>query len=283
MLSHWTRHESGRRGLSATAWITSLLGAAVLITFARALPAQTDYYNTDAGRPIRTEDAYPVERRALELQIAPLRLERAHGGTYSWGIEPEVAVGLLPRTQFEIGVPLLYTDRGAGRSDAGLAGVELAVLHNLNVETSIPAFALAAEALLPIGALAPDKAYYSVKAIATRTYTWARFHVNGQYTFGDDAAGTGIAHAGELSRWSGGLAIDRTFPLRSLLLTAEIVAQQPLSEQADLAWDAAGGARFQLSPRVALDGGAGYRLTGDPGWFMTLGAAVAVGLPWRGR
>ena len=72
---------------------------AVASLAARPAAAQTDYYNTDAGRPITVEDAYPVERRAVELQLAPLRLERVRGGTYHWGVEPEVAVGILPRTR----------------------------------------------------------------------------------------------------------------------------------------------------------------------------------------
>lgn len=249
------------------------------------LRAQTDYYNTDAGRPITVEDAYPVERRALELQVAPLRLERAPGGIYSWGIEPELAIGLLPRTQLEIGFPLAYVDRGAGRRSTGLAGVEISALRNLNVETRIPAFGVAADVLLPAGPLGPDRVYPSVKGIATRTLTWARFHLNGQYTFGDapDAADEG-AHGGELSRWMGGFAVDRTFPLRSLLLTGELVARQPLAEGEDVLWDAAAGTRYQLSPRIAADAGGGYRLTGDEkGWFVTFGAAVSLGLPWSPR
>jgi hypothetical protein len=45
-------------------------------------------------------------------------------------------------------------------------------------------------------------------------------------------------------------------------------------------WDAAGGTRYQLSPRIALDAGGGYRFRGDDaGWFLTTGAAVALGLP----
>src|SRR4029453_3509588 len=63
-----------------------------------AAGAQTDYYNTDAGRPIRVEDAYPTERYGFELQLAPLRLERSRGGVYNWGVEPELAYGVLPRT-----------------------------------------------------------------------------------------------------------------------------------------------------------------------------------------
>ena len=271
----------------------ALAAAALAIPLAASqAAAQTDYYNPDAGRPITVEDAYPIERRALEIQVAPLRLERARGGVYTWGIEPELAVGILPRTQVEIGFPVVYTDLGGGARSTGLAGVELAALHNLNVETSIPALAVGAEVLLPAGALGPERTYASVKGIATKTFTWARFHVNGGYTFGDDPAARTTAPAGdeephaghgELSRWTAGLAVARTFPLQSLLLTAELVAREPFfQDDADgLAWDTAAGARYQLSPRVAVDGGAGYRLTGDQGWFVTFGAAVSVGLPWR--
>jgi len=263
------------------------LALLALSLVASAAQAQTDYYNTDAGRPITVEDASPIELRAVEFQVAPLRLERAPGGVYSWGVEPALAVGLLPRTQVEVGVPLVYTDLGAGRRSTGLAGLELSALHNLNVETSLPALAVAGDVLLPVGALGPDRAYASVKGIATRTFPWARFHLNGQYTFGDrlDAAEpNGGAHGvAELSRWLGGLAVDRALPLRSMLLTAEVVARQPLAEEADVTWDTAAGARFQLSPRVAVDGGAGYRLTGHHGWYATFGAAVSLGLPWSPR
>ena len=265
-----------------------LAALAALVGTAVPAAAQTDYYNTDAGRPITVEDASAIERRALELQIAPLRLARAAGGTYAWGFEPEVAVGLLPRTQLEVGFPLAYVDLGAGRRSTGLAGVELGALHNLNVETSIPALAVAAEVLLPVGALGPERAYPSLKGIATRTVSWARFHVNGQYTFGDAAEAAAVeadAHgAAELSRWMGGLAVDRTVPLESLLLTGELVARQPLARDAELAWDTAAGARYQLGPRLAVDGGAGYRLAGDDrGWYVTFGAALSLGLPWSPR
>lgn len=248
--------------------------------------AQTDYYNTDAGRPIAVEDAYPIEYRALEFQIAPLRLERAGGGVYSWGLEPEIAAGLLPRTQVEVGFPLVYTDHGLGERSTGLAGIEIAALHNLNVETMIPALALGAEVLLPVGGLGPERAYPSVKGIVTKTFPAARFHLNGQYTFGDDIVldpAEGAHGAGELSRWMGGIAVDHTLPLRSLLLTAEVVARQPLIEASELEWNTAAGARYQWSPRVAVDGGAGYRLTGDNGWFATFGAALSIGMPWSPR
>ena len=269
------------------------LAATVVAACAAPARAQTDYYNTDAGRPITIEDAYPVERRAVELQLAPLRLERARGGAYRWGVEPELALGVLPRTQLEVGVPLALVDAAGGGQRAGLAGIELSVLHNLNVETTLPALAVAAELLVPVGRFAPDRAYPSVKGIATRTFPWARFHANAQVTVGDAvAAPAGAASesasvdagAAELSRWQAGLAIDRTFPLRSLLVTGEVVARRPLRDGEDVEWNGGAGVRYQLSPRVAGDAGAGYRFTGDDrGWFATIGAAVVVGLPWRTR
>ncbi len=253
-----------------------------------SLSAQTDYYNTDAGRPVRTEDAYAIERRAVELQLAPFRLERARGGGYRWGIEPEFAVGLFPRTQVEIGFPIAHVEGVAGTRRTALGGIDASVLYNLNTETRLPALAVVADVLLPVGAMAPDKAYPSFKAIATKTFPWARFHLNGQVTIGDapstTSAGSGTTASAELSRWHVGIAVDRTLPLRSLLLTAEVVTSQPLDAAETQAWDVAGGARYQVSPRLAVDGGGGYRLSrADAGWFLTAGAAVSLGLPWSPR
>ena len=92
-------------------WSFTVLGALALVAAVSGrLAAQTDYYNTDAGRPVRIEDAYPVERYAFEAQVAPLRLERADGGGYHWEIEPELAYGIFPRTQVEVGLPLTFQD-----------------------------------------------------------------------------------------------------------------------------------------------------------------------------
>jgi len=270
-----------------------VLGAALALPLlATPLVAQTDYYNTDAGRPLQIEDAAPVERRAFEIQAAPLRLERARGGTYSWGVEPELAYGIFPRAHIEVGLPLAFVDAGLGSRTAGLAGVDLSVLYSLNAETAIPALAVSGSVLVPAGDLAPDRTYGSVKGILTRTLPWARFHVNGQYTFGASlpAIADGVApgatpiggQALELSRWLAGVAVDRPFPLRAMLLTGEVYARAPLREGEELEWNAGLGTRYQLSPRVALDAGTGRRLTGDErGWYATVGAAVAVGLPWR--
>lgn len=247
-------------------------GALLAVT---PLAAQTDYYNTDAGRPVQIEDAYPVERYAFEAQVAPLRLERTDDGAYQWEIEPELAYGVLPRTSVEVGFPLAFRDAGGTEGEFGLGGVDLSVLHNLNVETSgLPAFAVAADVLLPVGGFAPDGVYPSVKGIATRTFDFARFHVNGRYTFGSTPEID--EEVGEASRWMAGVAVDKALPLRSMLLIGDVFVEQPLHEAEDLAWNAGAGVRYQLDPYFALDAGLGRRLTGkEQGWFVTFGAARA--------
>jgi hypothetical protein len=145
--------------------------------------------------------------------------------------------------------------------------------------------------LLPAGPLGPDDAYATVKAIATKTFPWARFHVNAQAAFGpglslppgtaDDPVGGNTL---ELSRWLGGVAVDRTFPLRSLLVSAELFARAPIVRGEPSSGTPAPARAGRLSPRWALDAGVGRHLTGDDrGWYLTVGGAYAVGLPWRRR
>jgi hypothetical protein len=264
------------------------IASAAVLLIASTAQAQTDYYNTDAGRPLRVEDAAALERRGFELQAAPLRLERSSNGTYRWGIEPELAFGILPRTQLEVGFPLVFVDAGVnGRRSSGLAGIDVSVLHNLNTETRLPALAIAAEVLLPAGSFAPDIAYPSIKGIATKTFSFARVHVNGQYTFGNVASGDAVAGAPRgaqvvhVSRWMGGVAVDRPFPLRSLLLSGEVYALGALEESEGTSWHATIGTRYQLAPRWAMDAGIGRGLTGDErDWSLTIGGAFAFGLPW---
>ena len=261
----------------------AILGAALAVSLPavapRDLQAQTDYYNTDAGRPLQVEDYLALERHGLELQAAPVRVERGRGGAYTWGVEPELAWGLLPRTHVELGMPLASVDRGAasGGRVGGVAGVDLSLFHQLNVETSLPGLALAGDVLLPMGGLGPARAHVSVVGIATRTTSLARFHANARYTFGPGSDGSDGAV--ELSRWLAGLAVDHTFALRSVLVGGEVVMREPLDGgREEIAIGV--GTRAQLSPRWALDGGIGRRVTGDEqGWYLTAGTAYAFGLP----
>ena len=248
--------------------------------------AQTDFYNTDRGRPIQIEDAYATERKAFELKLAPVRLQRTKGGVYSWNLQPEIAYGILPRTQIEISAPLTFREIGAEHR-TGLTGLEFSVFHNFNVETAtLPALALRADVLAPIGNLATEHVYSTLTAIGTRTYRLARFHVNGQYTFGsaptsrfsEPKAGTEFGVL-EASRWLAGIAVDKTYPLHSTLFTGEFYGRKPITfanTTSALEYTAGTGVRFQLNPTLALDSGIGRHLNGaEQGWYVTFGSAYS--------
>ena len=247
------------------------------------LGAQTDFYNTSVGRPLRIEDAIPVEYRGIELDVAPLRVELFRGSIRYWSIHPETTIGILPRTQLQIGLPVAYID-ALTTSSGGVAGLEISALHALNTETTIPALAIAADVSLPVGPLGGDATYGTIKGILTRTLSWARFHANAQVTAGPNVGTSGEATAvasdrRDTSRWLAGVAVDKTFPLHSLLLTAESFAEQPIRDGEPVAWSAGTGLRYQLSPRWAVDAGVGRRFTGDDrAWFVTFGSAYALGL-----
>ena len=86
------------------------------------------FYNLDALRPNRVEDALATERYALDAQLAPLRLERFSDGSYRWRSEPKLSYGILPFTELEVRAPLLYVDpRSAGaQSEASASARRLA-------------------------------------------------------------------------------------------------------------------------------------------------------------
>jgi hypothetical protein len=253
-----------------------------LVAIASNASAQTDYYNTSSGRPLRVEDALPLEYRGVELGLAPFRFQRSESRINRWSLSPQLAIGVLPRTELHVELPIEYVDTRA-TSSRGLAGVELSVLHALNAETSIPALALGVDLSLPAGPLGGDATYASFKAIATRTLPWVRLHVNGAVTVGPTTRGiegAQLSEAPDASRWWAGLAVDKTFPLHSLLISAEAYADQPVFDGADVEWNSGIGARYQLTPRWALDGGVGRRLTGeDRDWHVTIGWAYALGIP----
>ena len=267
----------------------AIAGVSLAVPATRA-DAQTDYYNTDRGRPVQIEDAYPTERYAFELKLAPVRLERARAGVYSWQAEPEIAYGVLPRTQIEVGVPIVYADAGSEHR-AGLAGLDLSALYNLNAETTtLPALGVRADLLVPVGNLAPDRTYGSFTGLATRTFPTLRIHANAQYTLGaapglasaSSVGGASVVvdeNAAELSRWLAGVAVDKTLPLHSVLFSAEAYARQPIVSAQDVEYVVGTGVRYQWNTLLALDAGVGRRLNGENrAWYLTFGTAYAFGM-----
>ncbi len=284
-------------------WLTLMsFGAALLAP--TALSAQTDFFNTDGGRPLRVQDANSVEWRALEFQFAPIRVEKHDGNRWRTSLDPELAFGILPRTHLAVGFPIATVGRtttifehdGGGPfiepapgEITGLAGLHLSLFHQLNVETSIPAFAVRGEVLLPAGPLGPDKAYPSITGIMTRTlpqFGPVRVHANATATFGaapETIRGVPVGPmAEEVPRWLAGVSVDRAFPLKSSLLAMELVARQGMIDGEAVAWSAGVGGRRQLSPRIVLDAGVGRQFTGhEQHWSFTVGSAIALGLGRR--
>ncbi len=265
----------------ARAFVARTLAALGAMFFvASTALAQTDYYNLDAGRPLRVEDARTIERHALEWQLAPFRASGSGNNTATMAVEPHLAWGALPRTQVEVGIPI-ERRRVAGRTAIGGAGLDVSVLHALNAETmSTPGLAVGASLLVPLGGMSAEATYGAVRAIATRTFTAGRIHVNAGYGIGPTPS---VASDGapDLARWEVGVAADHTFPLRSMLIGAEIVARAPMSSSLGTEWSAATGVRKQLSPRLAVDAGVGRTLEKHGEWFITFGSAYAFGLLHR--
>ena len=278
---------------------------------------QITYRNTQSGRPVGTEDAYAVNRYSLDLHLAPVSVARSRGGEFRWAGNPEMIYGILPRTQVEVGVPLLYQSEGDPR--LGVAGVNLGALYNFNTETRVwPALAVRAGVLLPAGGLGPSRAHPSITVLGTRSLRGFRVHVNARHTFRDEPASaddgltppivhpqaaepsseqnTGIALSGAvghvaasgLSRWMTGVALDRSFPFASLLVSAETFAVRPSGLDQAVQWNAGIGARYQLTPNMTADAGVARRLTGpDQAWSISLGFGRTIGvrsiLPGFGR
>ena len=80
----------------------------------------------------------------------------------------------------------------------------------------------------------------------------------------------------EVSRWLVGGAIDKTYPLSGLLITADFYGSKPIVTGSSVEYTTGAGFRYQRSPTLALDAGVGRRLNGDnPAWFVTFGTAYA--------
>lgn len=278
----------------------ALSGLCALLAVAgstRRVHAQTDFLNTDGGRPLHVQDALSIEWKAVELQLAPFKMERGAFGKWYSEMEPELAIGLLPRTHLSLGLPIRQLDTPRSRRGiervAALAGAHLSVFHQLNLETTLPAFAVRAEAWLPAGPFAVSRAYPAITGIATKTLSAlgpVRVHANVTRTLGGAAQKVEACIAvfppvcppadtdGEVPRWLAGLAIDRAFPLQSTLIGAELVARQSVYRNDPVEWRVGAGVRHQFSARFVLDGGVSRDISGDEAhWAFTVGSALAIG------
>jgi hypothetical protein len=235
--------------------------------------AQIDYRNLDDHRPVRTQDAYPIERYAFEL-VLPYELAQ-EGGADLHVVAPELSFGIAGNTQIEVQLPLAAA-RSAGGTDWGLAGPRIGALHNFNTESpGLPALSLGGQIALPVGALAPEDPRVTLLAVATRSWGRTRLHLNAGATLGDAGAGAVAADP----EWMFTAAVDRTFLRRSLLLVGELGA---LGAGGGAATEVSAGlgARLQLTPTLVGDGGVTRRLSADagPDLALSVGLSYAFGI-----
>jgi hypothetical protein len=244
-----------------------LLAGALATLHAATAPAQTDYRNLDDERPVRTEDAWPIERRAFEW-MAPFRYAR-HTGRGELEFTPELMWGAFANGMVGAKLPVITDDR---LGDAALAGPRFFALLSLNAETrSLPGFALRADALLPGGDAAGNGTLITTKAIATRTWGRLRTHVNALVTLGDAADAPSADAPG---RWSATLAADWSFVRQSTLVIAEVATEKPLGGSVQQ-WEAAVGLRRQLTPSLVLDVGVARGIGGGAGPDIAFTAGIS--------
>jgi hypothetical protein len=231
----------------------------------RRAAAQTQYYNLDAGRPGRVEDAEPTPLYSLDLDPSSLQYERLVGGTNRFRAEPRVAYGAWPFTEVELRIPIVAVDParalGSGaRVTTGLGGVGVGFLHAFNVETSnVPAVAVAGEWLAPAGSLAGPAGSYSLKFLATKTTSIGRWHFNA-------AGGT---YSVRLSGSAGDTSCSTLQTVRIASALPGGVIDAPCSVTAG---HATGASRFCMPPAEQIDSTPAARtsLTGRH-WFAGVG------------
>lgn len=257
-----------------------LATVAIVALTAGPLAAQIDYRNLDEGRPVETEDAYPVERHAFELVI-PYEYENERGPVRTHLVAPELAYGIADNAMLGLVLPFAALDGGAGaETEWGFGGPRFFALYNFNTESpALPAVALRADASLPIGNLAGNEARGALTAIATRSWGRTRAHLNAAVGIGADeeAAASAAVHA--IPAWRASLGVDRTFLRQSLLLISELSLREATGD-ADTDISVAAGARLQLTPTLVIDAGIRRRLTSRAGAdvALTLGLTHAFAL-----
>jgi hypothetical protein len=87
------------------------------------------------------------------------------------------------------------------------------------------------------------------------------------------------------NRWFAGLAFDRSLPLRSLLFMGDVFTERFIGLYPTMDWTAELGVRYQLTPLIVLDAGAGRHFAGViRSTTATIGATYEFATPpWLGR
>lgn len=261
-----------------TAWCRRAAGFFALILPAGALPGalagQEDFRNTDRGRPLLTEDAYPIEFREWEFELGGRgRLVEGETGNGA-GAAVGVKTGLFLNTQVGLEVETALEQHVAG-TEFGLGGVGASLLYGLRRETwRGPALAVRADAHAPGSERVGRGDWaFDLTGILTRSFGRFRMHANGGHHFG----GEGV----DGDSWRVGIAVDYPAGLFSRLLMADVVAEVPVHGGRSRVWLELG-TRWQSTNASVIDLGVATRLdeweAGRSNVEVTVGIARAFGI-----
>ena len=172
------RHRGTWRRSACLVTIASMMFLALR---PRALAAQ-EYYNLDAGRPTRLEDATPTDREELDIQMPALRLDQVENGPRVWRADSKLSYGLAAFSEVDLRLPLIMVDpqSAADPRTIGLGGLGIGATHALTLETAaMPAIAFTGEWMAPVGGLSAHVGSYSAKLLLTKTFSHWRVSMNG--------------------------------------------------------------------------------------------------------
>lgn len=224
---------------------------------------QIDYRNLDGHRPVRVEDAYPIERDGFEFSL-PYRFESGGGSVH--GLTPELAWGAFRNGAIGGSLDWQPVRSGVPITVPRVRSELFAMANLLGESPGRPALLVRADLAAPLDRGGPERSSLTLGGAATRSWGIVRAHLNAGWTV---AAPTDPRFQ-STSRWWAGLAVDRTWFRSSTLLVAEVVTERPIG-QAELAWTTGLGLRRQLTPTIVLDVGTEVRWGTPDRIGLTLG------------
>ncbi len=249
-----------------------LLGALILLS---AQPGWAlDHDNLDKNRPVQIEDAYPIAKGEIALEVGARFVDRRQGRT-RFVFQPQILFGAFYNTQLEIGGDL-FTDPTPVVSSEKSGDLRVGALYNFNTETlTLPAFAVKLDLELPTGVRSRG-VDGTVAGIMTRSFGRWRTHLNAEYTTVGSAQGP---ERNGFYRFVAGVSYPLGYPaqFRQTVIADVFTRQSDLSGGRNPTGVEAG-LRYQLSSRIVLDGGIGTEFAGPPdrsALFGTVGLSVA--------
>ncbi len=115
--------------------------------------------------------------------------------------------------------------------------------------------------------------------ISIRSFCGAPFNAVGPAPLTRASASAATGSIVNKGKWTNGVALDKSFPLSSTLVAADVVVEkyEGIGRPAD--WCAELGSRHQVTQRIVVDGAIGRRFTGIAvSWFATFGTTLTAPL-----